>query len=259
MDAGAVCLDLAGVDACSDLESERADGLDDPLGASDSCGRTVEGREHPVSGRVDLPAAVAHDRSFRDAIVFAQSLTPRGVPESGEMFRRSNNVCEEHGRETTIAPLVGARSAREKVLNFGRQRLDVAEPRDPVVAIEFDEPGTADPRGDIAARFDPLYLVAFAMQHEGRRLDHRQHLPNICVLRVAHYRLRGGRTGGEPRVGDPVFELGRVVEHRGPHPASVADDPRAAAPSLANARQPFRPSRFRPPPRVVLLGRLRRG
>jgi hypothetical protein len=72
------------------------------------------------------------------------------------------------------------------------------------------------------------------------------------------FELRGGRTGGEPRVGDPVFELGRVVEHRRPHPASVADDPRAAAPSLANTRQPFRPSRFRPPPRVVLLGRLRR-
>jgi hypothetical protein len=215
--------------------------------------------KHPVSGPVDLPAVVAYDRSFHDAIVFPQSLAPPGVSESGELLRRSDNVCEEHGRETSIAPLVGDRSASEKVFDLGRERLDVAEPWDPVVAIEFDEPGTPDPRGDVAAAFDRLYLVALAMQHERRRLNHRKHLPDVCVFRVAHYRLCGGRAGGEPSVGDPVLELGRVVEHRRPHPAGVPDDPGAAAPTLTNARQPFRPFRFRPRPRVVLLGRLRRG
>jgi hypothetical protein len=114
--------------------------------------------------------------------VFAQPPTPSGVAESSEMFRRSDNICEEHRCETSIAVPYRARPVRDEVLDFGQQPLDVPEPRDPVVAFELDEPRAADPGGDIAASFDVLDLVTGAMQHERRGLNDRQHLPNVRVL-----------------------------------------------------------------------------
>ena len=136
----------------------------------------------PSPGRDDLATALMCDRSFHDAVVFAQPPTPRGVAESSELLRRSDNICEEHRCETSIVAPYRAGPFRDEALDFGQQGLDVPEPRDPVVAFELDEPRAADLGGDIAASFDLLDLVTRAMQHECRGLNDRQHLPDVRVL-----------------------------------------------------------------------------
>ena len=153
------------------------------------------------------------------------------------MFRRSNNVREEHGRETAVAPLAGARSAREKALDFGRQRLDIADPRDPVVARQFHEPSTGDLRCERAARLDLLDPVTGSMEDQRRRSDRRKNIADVRVLRVAHPRLGGRGRRAQPRVRDPVFELLRIVEHRRTHPIRRCARSTNGSPTLGECSQ----------------------
>src|SRR6185503_6819249 len=51
-------LDLARVEACAHVESERPDSLGHRAGASDGARRPVERREEAVAGRIDLAAPV---------------------------------------------------------------------------------------------------------------------------------------------------------------------------------------------------------
>jgi hypothetical protein len=58
----------------------------------------------------------------------------------------------------------------QELLHLADDRLVVAGPRNMVDAIEFDQPGTLEPCGEIATELD-RYRIVFAMQDERWNLD----------------------------------------------------------------------------------------
>jgi hypothetical protein len=94
-------LDLTRVHTRANLEPDRANVLDDPLGSSHRMRRLVECREEAVAGEALFPAALNPQTGADHVPESAQEGTPPRVAHIGGYRRRTHDVEEEHGRETT--------------------------------------------------------------------------------------------------------------------------------------------------------------
>src|SRR5512134_1034060 len=74
-------LDLARVAAGSDLEAQRSNRVHDRLRAPHGAGGSIERREEPIPGRVDLPALIAGEEPSDQVVVRLEQLLPSAVVE----------------------------------------------------------------------------------------------------------------------------------------------------------------------------------
>src|SRR6185295_17514204 len=95
-------LDLARVNAGSDLETQRPHGVDRGLRAPDRPRRAVEDREEPVSRRIDLPTAVLRELGSNDGLMRCEQLLPPRVAEFDGALRRFYEVGEQDRREDAL-------------------------------------------------------------------------------------------------------------------------------------------------------------
>ena len=110
-------VDLAGVQAGSNVDADRAEELVDRLCASDRAGGTVEGREESVTGRLHLSSFEPVERSADEPVVLGEELSPSGVSDLGRAVCRADDVGEEYGREHAVV-LRGRAGARDEVLDL---------------------------------------------------------------------------------------------------------------------------------------------
>ena len=113
-------VDLARVHTRADLDPERTDVLDDPLGSAHcTCGLGERG-EGTLACEILLPSALRPSAIRGPHSEAAQKAAPPGVAHLRGHRGRTHDVEEEHGRETTPAPTSrhavsmpgGARGAR---------------------------------------------------------------------------------------------------------------------------------------------------
>src|SRR5437867_7138897 len=124
---GALELDLARVQARSDLQARLADGIADGHRATDGPSRTVERGQDPVSGRMDLPPPVPGELSPDDALVLADELLPSTVPQLGSRGGRADDVREQDGGQDPVRRSDAPR-AGEELLDFVQDRLGAPGP-----------------------------------------------------------------------------------------------------------------------------------
>ena len=130
-------VDLARVQADSHVDADRAEGFVDRLCASDRAGGTVEGREEPVTRRLDLSSFEPVERSTDELVVLGEELSPSGVPDLGRAVGRADDVGEEHGREHAVMSRSRAGS-RDEVLDLAQQGILVARPQQAAAARQLD-------------------------------------------------------------------------------------------------------------------------
>ena len=87
-------LAFAGVEACADLDAERADRVDDVLGAPDPSRRTIEPDVEAVAGRVLLLTAVLRQEIANDRVMPFEEILPSSVAELRLPLRRIDDVGE---------------------------------------------------------------------------------------------------------------------------------------------------------------------
>ena len=88
--------------SCADLEPEVSDRAADRLCAPDAAGRSVERREEPIAGRIDLGPAEPADERSDGTVMTLDEIAPAAVAELCSLRRRPDDVGEHHGREHTI-------------------------------------------------------------------------------------------------------------------------------------------------------------
>ena len=97
-------LDLAGVHTRADLDPERTDVLDDPLGSAHRTRGLAERGEEPVAREALLPSALSLQPATDHLPEAAQKVAPPRVAHLRGHRGRTHDVEEEYGRETTPAP-----------------------------------------------------------------------------------------------------------------------------------------------------------
>ncbi len=160
------------------LDTELAHAVDDLRGAFHGARRSVERREEPVAGGVDLGSAEAHERRPHLPVMGCEQLPPSRVADLGRALRRAHDVGEQDGREPPGGFGPGRR-ARHELLDRREHRLRLAGPRLPVAARQLDEGRVRDVLGEVAAALDLLHRVVGPMQDEGRNPDRRQQVAEI--------------------------------------------------------------------------------
>src|SRR4029077_15867088 len=104
-DAGdviALQIDLAGVEARTDLDPERADLLGDRPRAVHAARRAFERREEPIAHRLHLATAMARELGTDDVVVSSAQRAPVSIAQFGAPLRRVDDVGEEHRREYRV-------------------------------------------------------------------------------------------------------------------------------------------------------------
>src|SRR5512132_216553 len=95
-------LALPGVQACSDLDAQRAHPFEGRLGAPDRSCRTVESGQEAVPGRVDLGAAVPGEQRTDDRVMLLQYVAPSLSPEFGGHLSGCDDIGEENSGEHAL-------------------------------------------------------------------------------------------------------------------------------------------------------------
>jgi hypothetical protein len=132
-DVVAAMLDLAGVDAGSDLQAERPDRLLDRLRAADRSRRAIEGGQHAITGRLDLSATVPVQLTSNDSVVTVQKLRPMLVSQARSDLGGANDVGEQHSRQHP-AGFRRREPSGEKLFDRVEDRVDVPDEEDRVRA-----------------------------------------------------------------------------------------------------------------------------
>ena len=104
-DPGGLALDelaLAGVQARPDLNAEILDGVGDCDGGTDRPRGSIERREEPVTGGVELAPAETGELAAHDRVVLLDDIPPGAVAQFSGPRRRTHDVGEEHRRQQTI-------------------------------------------------------------------------------------------------------------------------------------------------------------
>jgi hypothetical protein len=107
--------DLAGVQSATDLNFERADGLDNRASAANGARRTVERGQKSVSKRFDLAAAVPSEFSPHARMMSTEQIAPASIAHLLGERCRANDVREQNCRKDSMALSDGHR-AGEKLL-----------------------------------------------------------------------------------------------------------------------------------------------
>src|SRR5829696_1971399 len=165
-----VQLALARVQAGTKLDAEGAHLLGHGLRAADRPRRAVERGEEAVARSVLFLAAKARELAPHERVMTSQQLTPALVAELTDPLGRPDDVREEEGCEHRIGDgRYGP--ATDELLDFvddlgGQENAPV------VRALEPNLVRTRDSRCDFAVLGG--FGGAFAVEHEGRRLNRRQ-------------------------------------------------------------------------------------
>jgi hypothetical protein len=102
-------LDLAHVDAGTDLDAHPVQSLHQIFGAVDGPGGLVERREKAVAGGVNLPTPVAFQNLPHEGVVLGQEMTPAAITELRREIGGSDDVGEHHRSQEALG---GASSPR---------------------------------------------------------------------------------------------------------------------------------------------------
>ena len=191
---------------CSDLEPECGDRMRYRLGTSNGGSGTIEDREQPVSGRVHVPTTVDRDLASREVVVLGHALGPSGIAQRGQVRGRPDDVGEQDSREAAIR-IHGSRApfAHER-FDLGDDGLDIAEPRDPVIAGQLHQSCVGHLRGHVSSSFDRFDPIADSMQDQCRGLDDRQDLSDVTRSERSSSRpaVRAGVPFADPGTGSTV-------------------------------------------------------
>src|SRR5262245_59080805 len=74
-------LDLSRVQACTNLQTDLAHGIDHCTGALDRARRTIEGREETVTCGIDLDATEAFEKAAHPGVMVVQEVAPSPIPQ----------------------------------------------------------------------------------------------------------------------------------------------------------------------------------
>ena len=99
---------LAGVDAGTQLESQRPDGVAHARGPADRAAGAVEDDEEAVAGALDLVAAGERELAAEDRVVLGQQPRPALVAEGGGVRRGVDDVGEDDRGEDRLGGGAGA-------------------------------------------------------------------------------------------------------------------------------------------------------
>ena len=110
------------------------------------------------SPAVYLLAAKARKPRPDSAVMFSHEIRPSAVTEAGGARGRPHDVGEQDGRERALVlrllPLAARPDASEEGIDLGDNRLPVAEKREVLRPLQFDERGARDLTGCPARTFD---------------------------------------------------------------------------------------------------------
>jgi hypothetical protein len=123
-------LALSGVQADAHVEPELAHGLGDRTSALDRPGRTVEGCEETVAGRIHFLAAEPDQLPAHQLVVAQQKLSPGPVAERRRPLGRADDVGEKDGGQHPVELELGMRPrdhVAEEALQLGEERLLLAK------------------------------------------------------------------------------------------------------------------------------------
>src|SRR6266508_4268832 len=108
-----------------------------PVLAADRPGRAVEGGEHAVAGRVDLPPAEAPELPAHSRVVAVEQRPPAPIADGGSALGGGHDVRKEHGGEDPVQLRV-VTNPGEELLDLVQDRVTVSEREDVVIAGQFD-------------------------------------------------------------------------------------------------------------------------
>jgi hypothetical protein len=168
------------------------DRVDDGTGTTDRTRRTVEGREKPVSGRVDLATAEALQLAADGGMVGLEQLAPATVAELGCAHGRADEVGEEHRRED----LVGLRPlahAGQELTDLGEREIGQLGIHHVVGAGQLDVARLRDRAREVTRVLHMADLVSDGVQDQRGHPDRRHGVADVDVVRHAHEHLGRSR------------------------------------------------------------------
>ena len=140
-------LDLAGVQADPDLETEIGRRVSDRSRAADRARRPVEGGEEPVAGRLHFATAERLELVADGGVVIVEELLPTAVAERCRPLGRADDVGEHDRGEHPVGLGCDPRAGQE-LPDLLDDRVRVAAPGKVVLAGQLARtwrPGSARP------------------------------------------------------------------------------------------------------------------
>ena len=177
-DAIAHQLDLAGVQPCPDLDSQRAHTVTYRQGTRNGPPGAIERGQEPVSGGVDLTSAMTAEFFSHQPMVLVENLVPSPVPHRRCCLRRSDDVGKQDRCEHPVG-VDGRAAAGNELLDLGDDAVGVAEEGDVVNAVKPDKPGCGNAsrnRASLPGIDDP---VTASVQDQSGYLDMGQDTPDV--------------------------------------------------------------------------------
>ena len=98
-DISSVPLDLAGMNACANLEAQLLNHVPDGPSTADRSSRAAEYREEPVPSGGDLATLKPVNFAAGASVVFGEKFAPGVIPEFDRSLSGTNDVGEEDDRE----------------------------------------------------------------------------------------------------------------------------------------------------------------
>jgi hypothetical protein len=127
-------LDLAGVEACPDMQTQRRHPTRNRADAADRPGRAVEGGQHPIAGRLDRAPTRGLNLPMGDRVVDLQQLTPPPVTHCRRHGGRIDDAGEGDGGQDAIAA-GNLGGAGQELLQLVEEAVGVGCRPGPVAAV----------------------------------------------------------------------------------------------------------------------------
>jgi hypothetical protein len=144
-------LDLAGVHAGADLEIERPHCPHDLLGTAHGARRAVEQRQEAVAGGLHFAATMALQLGANSHVMRLQRRPPLAVAGRHRLFRRIDDVGEQHGRQHAV-DLDGCRRGTHELADLVDDPIHIGRPGSVIIARQLDIAGAGNIFGELAAR-----------------------------------------------------------------------------------------------------------
>ena len=172
-------LTLAGVQPDADLYAHPGRRRDDRLCAAQRRrGRSREGRQEAISGRLHLSALKSGELPADELVVPGEEVSPAIVAQLRGTGRRVDYVGEHHG-EKGPSRLAAAPPSRQKLLDLPEDRLGVAEEVERVPPLELHVTRSGDVLDQISGVADVQDQGLRPVHHERGHANLRQDMP--CV------------------------------------------------------------------------------
>src|SRR5207245_8891003 len=122
-----------GVNASPNAQAKPRSAVDDGHGASNCARRTVESRQEPIAGRVDLIAAIELHVAAHQTVMCFEQRTPAAVAELTGVNRRVRDGGEHDRRQDSVECLCTP-DAGEELLYLAENRVGVSDEPEMVAA-----------------------------------------------------------------------------------------------------------------------------